>query len=422
VDGPRPYPVYLFINVAFGLAFMLYATIASVYRIQTVGLNPLQLVLVGTALELAVLIFEVPTGVFADTYGRRRSVIVGFFLIGAGFSFEGALPTFGTVLAAQAVWGVGYTFVSGALQAWIADELEGRDLGRVYLRGEQMDYLGSFIGVSASALLATVALNLPLLLAGALAAALGAALIFFMREPNFRPTPREARTSLAQMGATARGGARLVRARPVLLTLLAVSAFSGMSSEGFDRLWEAHLLQDIGLPRLGGLDPVVWFGVINAGTLVLGYLAAEVIGRRLDVGSVTVASRALFVLDALTIAGVLAFALAGSFAFALGAFWLAGLARRLGEPMYLAWLNQGLEPGVRATVISISSQSDALGQVAGGPAVGAVGTLAGIRAALTVAALTLSPALLLYARAIRRGGVEFSLESSDDPRKSNSRY
>jgi hypothetical protein len=317
---------------------------------------------------------------------------------------------------------VGYTFVSGALQAWIADELEGRDLGRVYLRGEQMDYLGSFIGVSASALLATVALNLPLLLAGALAAALGAALIFFMREPNFRPAPREARTSLAQMGATARGGARLVRARPVLLTLLAVSAFSGMSSEGFDRLWEAHLLQDIGLPRLGGLDPVVWFGVINAGTLVLGYLAAEVIGRRLDVGSVTVASRALFVLDALTIAGVLAFALAGSFAFALGAFWLAGLARRLGEPMYLAWLNQGLEPGVRATVISISSQSDALGQVAGGPAVGAVGTLAGIRAALTVAALTLSPALLLYARAIRRGGVEFSLESSYDPRKSNSRY
>src|SRR3712207_4824815 len=105
-----------------------------------------------------------------------------------------------------------------------------------------------------------------------------------------------------------------------------------MSSEGFDRLWEAHLLQDVGLPRLGGLSPVVWFGVINAGALVLGYLAAEVIGRRLDVGSVAVASRALFVLDALTIAGVLAFALAGSFGLALVAFWLAGIARRLGEP------------------------------------------------------------------------------------------
>jgi DHA3 family tetracycline resistance protein-like MFS transporter len=113
------------INVAFGLSFMLYATISSVYRIQTVGLNPLQLVLVGTALELAVLIFEVPTGVLADTYGRRRSVILGFLLIGTGFSFEGALPTFAAVLAAQLIWGAGYTFVSGALQAWIADELGG---------------------------------------------------------------------------------------------------------------------------------------------------------------------------------------------------------------------------------------------------------------------------------------------------------
>ncbi len=82
---------------------MLYAIIASVYRIQTVGLNPLQLVLVGTALELAVLLFELPTGVLADTYGRRRSVILGFLLIGAGFSLEGSLPTFSTVLAAQLV-------------------------------------------------------------------------------------------------------------------------------------------------------------------------------------------------------------------------------------------------------------------------------------------------------------------------------
>jgi hypothetical protein len=68
-------------------------------------------------------------------------------------------------------------------------------------------------------------------------------------------------------------------------------------------------------------------------------------------------------------------------------------------------------------VISISSQSNALGQVAGGPVVGAVGTLTGIRAALTVAAVTLSPALLLYARAIRRGGAEHPPEDPNDPAK-----
>jgi DHA3 family tetracycline resistance protein-like MFS transporter len=183
-----------------------------------------------------------------------------------------------------------------------------------------------------------------------------------------------------------------------------------MSSEGFDRLWEAHFLKNFGLPELAGLDPVVWFGVINAGTLVLGFVTAEIIGRVLDVDSAAVAARALFVLDALTIAGVLAFALAGSFAFALGAFWFAGLVRALVQPLYLTWLNQGLEPGVRATVISISSQANAFGQIAGGPAIGAVGTFGGLRAALAVAGLVLSPALLLYARAIRHGGTEPTLE------------
>src|SRR5215213_1471741 len=102
-----PYPVYLFISGAFAVFFMLYATIASVYRIQTVGLNPLELVLVGTVLELATLIFEVPTGVFADTYGRKPSVVVGFLLIGAGFALEGSIPVFTAVLAAQVFWGIG---------------------------------------------------------------------------------------------------------------------------------------------------------------------------------------------------------------------------------------------------------------------------------------------------------------------------
>ena len=413
----RPYPVYLFISGAFALCFMLYATIASVYRIQTVGLNPLQLVLVGTVLELAVLTFEVPTGVLADTYGRRLSVIIGFFLIGAGFTLEGSVPVFATILVAQVIWGAGYTFVSGALQAWIADEVGGRDLGRVYLRGEQADYLGSLVGVLASALLATVALRAPLLLGGALTVALGATLVFLMPERNFRPAPPEGRSSWSRMGATASGGLRLVRTRPVLLILLAVVVFFGMSGEGFDRLWEAHFLKDVGLPALAGLDPVLWFGVINAGTLALGYAAAEVLGRILDVSNVAVVARLLFVLNVLTVAGVLAFALAGSFPIALGAFWFASLTRKLFYPLYVAWLNQGLDPGVRATVISMGNQANSLGELAGGPVVGAIGTLAGIRAALAVAGLVLSPALLLYGRAIRYGGVEPALEEVESAKR-----
>ena len=396
--------MYLGIKGASALFFMLWATVASVYRIEVVGLDPLRLVLLGTALEVAVLVFEVPTGVLADTYGRRRSVITGFLLIGFGFLLEGAVPMFAAVLAAQAVWGVGYTFISGALEAWIADEAPERNLGRVYLRGEQADYAGSLVGVVLSVALATYSLNLPLLMGGILTIGLGVALFVAMPERNFSPSPREGRSSLQQVRATAGGGVRLVRARPVLLILLAVAVFTGMSEEGFDRLYAKHFLDGLGLPAFGALDPVVWFGVISAGSLILSYLAAEVLGRRMNVGDPAVAARLLLALNACTIVGMLSFALAGSFALALAAFWFASLSRTLAEPLYLTWLNEGLEPGVRATVISMGSQAGAFGEASAGPVVGAVGNLAGVRAALTLAGFILSPALLLYARAIRHRG------------------
>ncbi len=406
VNNLRAYPIYLGIKGSFALFFTLWATVAAVYRIEVVHLDPLRLVLLGTALEVAVFLFEVPTGVFADTYGRRRSVITGCILMGFGFALEGAIPEFAAVLAAQAVWGVGYTFISGALEAWIADEDPDRDLGRVYLRGEQADYIGSFVGIPASVLLGLVALNLPLIVGGVLTIALGLALVLTMPEINFRPSPREGRSSLQHAATTARGGVRLVRSRPILLMLLAAALFSGMSEEGFDRLNPKQFLDVVGLPSIGGLDPVVWFGVIGAGGLVLSYVAAGIVARNLDVGRPAVAARLLLALDALTMAGMLAFALAGSFAFALGTFWFATLVRRVAEPVYLTWINEGLDPGVRATVISMSSQSGALGEASAGPVIGAIGNVFGVRPALTVAALVLSPTLLLYGRAMRHDGVD----------------
>jgi DHA3 family tetracycline resistance protein-like MFS transporter len=380
--------------------------VASVYRIEVVHLDPLRLVLLGTALEVAVFLFEVPTGVFADTYGRRRSVITGCILMGCGFALEGAIPEFIAVLAAQAVWGVGYTFISGALEAWIADEDTDLDLGRVYLRGEQADYIGSFIGIPASVLLGLVALNLPLIVGGVLTIALGLALVLTMPERNFSPTPREGRSSLQHAATTAHSGARLVRSRPVLLMLLAAALFAGMSAEGFDRLNPKQFLDIVELPSVGGLDPVVWFGVIGAGGLVLSYLAAGIVARYFDVSSPAVAARLLLALDALTMAGMLAFALAGNFAFALGTFWFATLVRGVAEPVYLTWINEGLDPSIRATVISMSSQSGALGEASAGPVIGAIGNIFGVRSALTIAALILSPTLLLYVRAMKSGGVD----------------
>ena len=119
-------------------AFAACFTLNLVFQYRVVGLDPFQMVLVGTVLEATCFLFEVPTGIVADLWSRRVSVIIGFVLIGAGFAFEGVVATFAAAIVGNVVWGIGYTFTSGALQAWITDEV-GEDARRAGLHARDPD-------------------------------------------------------------------------------------------------------------------------------------------------------------------------------------------------------------------------------------------------------------------------------------------
>ena len=114
---------------------------------------------------------------------------------------------------------------------------------------------------------------------------------------------------------------------------------------------------------------------------------------------------ALFWLDASLLVSALVFGLAGQFWLALVAYFAVGLGRNVAGPIFQTWLNRSVEEsGVRATVLSITNQADAVGQWTGGPAIGLVGNAVSIRAALSVGALCMAPALGLYRRAARHQG------------------
>jgi MFS transporter, DHA3 family, tetracycline resistance protein len=396
------YPIYLIMAGCSALFFSIFATVSSVYRIQDAGLNPFQLLLVGTVLEATAFLFEVPTGVIADVYSRRKSVIIGVILIGMGFMLEGAFPILITILAAQVVWGIGSTFTSGAEQAWIADEMGEEGIGRVYLRGAQLGQVGALIGIFLSVAIASIQLNLALLVGGALFVLLGVFLILFMPETNFQGTPRGERSSFQSMADTFKGGLSAVRGKPVLVTILVIAAFWGMASEGFDRLWEAHLLANFEFPSLGDLDMIVWFGIINAVAMVLSLAVTEIARRKVDTDSHIAAAKALLAISILMSASIIVFALAGNFLLALAAFWSAALLRRVNQPIYTAWLNQSLTPRIRATVFSMAGQMDALGQIIGGPVIGIIATVGSLRAAMLAVAVIALPQIGLYLRTLRR--------------------
>ena len=143
MEKSKAYRVYLAMSAAQALAMATMFTTGTVYYVNGVGLDPLQLVLVGTTLEATAFLFEIPTGIIADVYSRRLSILVGHFLLGVGFLLVGALPLFGVLLVAQVITGVGYTFLSGATEAWLADEIGEAHVGTALIRARQLERITS---------------------------------------------------------------------------------------------------------------------------------------------------------------------------------------------------------------------------------------------------------------------------------------
>jgi len=94
-------------------------------------------------------------------------------------------------------------------------------------------------------------------------------------------------------------------------------------------------------------------------------------------------------------------ALAQSLGLAIGAFFVFSLSRGLIGPLFATWTNQHIESQVRATVLSMQSQLDAIGQISSGPPVGVVGRFS-LRLALLVSAGMLTPSLFLLYRMQRK--------------------
>ncbi|MCY3717990.1 MAG: MFS transporter [Anaerolineaceae bacterium] len=382
-------------------------TAIMIYRITEVGLSPLELVLVGTVMEMVVFLFEIPTGVVADVHSRRLSMLIGAVLIGLAFILEGLVPAFGALLLAQAIWGLGYTFTSGASEAWISDEIGEEAASRAFLRGAQAGTVAGLLGIVGSILLASIQINLPIVLAGVLMLALAGLLALVMPERHFSPLAREERDSWRAMRATLRAGVDLLRRRPVLRLVLLVELIAGLYSEGYERLWQKHILDTFTLPTVGGLQlqPVAWFGLYQlvASLGVIGL--TELLGRRVRLTRQGPVMRALLLLNLAIVAGIAVFSLTDSLALAALALLVLTAVRAAAIPVSNAWLNQSAEPAIRATLFSLHGQVNSIGQVVGGPPAGLIGQRS-LRAALLASGLVQTCSLPLLGLALRRAPAE----------------
>ncbi|MDJ0789663.1 MAG: MFS transporter [Myxococcota bacterium] len=366
----------------------------SLYLVVDAGLEPLQLVFIGTAQGITAIAMEVPTGVLADTVSRRLSLVVGHVLMATGMAVTGLVTAFPALVLTQMIWGLAWTFWKGADVAWLTDELdEPERTARVLTRAARFEQLGSATGLIAFGGLAwATSLSTAIVVSGLAMAALGLGVALGFREVHFTPAPRSERMSAA-VGLFRRGVALARSDREILLVFAATVLING-AAEGFGRLEAKHLVA-LGLPQTP--DPIVWLTALGLASLLLAALALRVVEAGID--GRNAAPRIYAAACAVGALGVGLFALAPDARFGLaGALLVRGIGFSVTRVVSVIWVNRRATSEVRATLQSFLAQAEYLGEIVLGISLGVVAQLAGVPLAVAIAASLLAVAGVLVVR------------------------
>lgn len=364
------------------------------------GLSPLELVLLGTAKEVAVLTMEIPTGIVADLYSRKWSVVIAFVVAGSAITASGLLDSFGLLVATSALWGLGLTFRSGAEVAWVTGEVGSIETAeRIVMRRSSIEMAAVVVGVVAATVVSVATSNgTALAVFGLGLIATGFVLAVAMPETGFEPVAGSRRVAF---GSIIGEGARAARRVRPLRTLVIATVFAGFASEAIDRLY-VRRFDDIGLTdRFDN-------GVILVAIVVVGQAVVALVALRRATTTIAARKRpevlaaTLAALLAATALGAAMLALIDMLAIAAVGLVVTGAMRAATEPVKAAWANQHAPPASRATVQSFVGQAHSLGEIVGGVTLGIVATIVGVPTALTISAIVYLAAAAVIARFRRR--------------------
>lgn len=398
------YRIYLYTRFWSQFFFTFIFTVNLLYHVKVVGLDPLQLVLVGSVLEAVVFLFEIPTGFVADLKSRRLSVIIGFFLIGAGFLIEGSFPYFMAVLVSQVLWGIGYTFTSGAHQAWIADEIGEDRVSEAFVNGAKAGTLGEVIAIPLSMLIGYFfMINLPIIIGGLSMMGLAVFLLLFMKEENFKPVQHENTSTWKTLKTNMKEMVHYTKASYLMRILFLIALFFGLYSEGFDRLWISHFLEETQLAYMTEGNLVILIGSIQFVVMLLSYASLHFISRSSLHQKLNTIYASLLIGCVLIIASLAGFALSTGIIGLLIFYLIIQGTRSVMAPLEDTWLNKIIpDSSTRATFFSVKGQVDAIGQISGGPAIGLMAANFSIKTAMLTSALLLTPVIYFYQLVIKK--------------------
>jgi MFS family permease len=389
------------------------------------GLSNLEAFAANAFFTAGMVLFEVPTGVVADTWGRRTSYLLGTITLAAStflyyLLWVTSAPFWQWAIVSMLI-GLGFTFFSGAVEAWLVDALtfagyEG-GLEAVLGRGQMISGVAMLGGSIAGGVIAQVtSLGVPFLLRVGVLLGMFALAYRLMHDLGFAPEPAQhpLRATRAVFDASVEYG---LKNPPVRWMMLAAPFASGVGIYTFYAL-QPFLLQLYGDPKAYSVAGLA--AAIVAGSQILGGFAAPKI-------------RALFrkrttalILGAIASASILALlGITHSFWLALILLVVWGLIFAADMPIRQAYLNDMIPSQQRATVLSFDSLMGSSGGVVIQPVLGKVADVYSYSTSFAVGALFQLFAIPFLVRsrserapadtAVSLGAPAATLPSSDEP-------
>jgi MFS family permease len=355
---------YLLISGLFTLSASLIWGVNTLFLLEA-GLNIFEVFLANAMFTVGMVLFEIPTGVVADTRGRRISFLLSeaTLLVGT-LAYVGVAAIHGGVVLfslAGIVLGLGYTFYSGAVEAWMVDALRATGyegtLDRAFARGAIVSSAAMIVGTVGGGLLGSIDLSIPYLVrSAALAGALviGAAR---MHDLGFQPRALGMRHVWSEMRKVGSAGLRFGWRSPEVRLLMVVS-FVQM---GFFS-WAWYAWQPYFLDLLGS-DAVWVAGVIAALFSLASILGNALVGRFERLGGLR--TTRLIAASALLSAAVIVTGAIQLFWVAVPVFLLAGVAVGVIMPVKQTYLHGVIPSEQRATIVSFDNLLGSTGAIGG---------------------------------------------------------
>jgi MFS family permease len=368
------------------------------------GLSFFEVFIANAAFSAGMVLFEVPTGVVADTLGRRVSFLLSVSVLGITTLLYVALAHVGAGVVPFALvsigMGLGFTFYSGAMEAWLVDALamtgyEGL-LDRVFARGQQVTGTAMLVGTIGGGLLGQINLSLPYILRSVLLFAVFVVAYVLMHDLGFVPRRVTAAELPAAITRNARAGVEFGwRQRGLRLLFLAGAVQATFGA------WAFYAAQPYLLDLLD--RDAIWI----SGFVAAGIALATMAGNQLVAfASRYCGRRTTLLLGAgavLSVAGVV-IGLATSFWVALAGVLLASVTLGVTGPVHSGYLHRVVPTEQRATVVSFDSMLSNAGSIGGQVGLGALGEARSIGSAFVVGGLATAGALPLLRRLRGLGG------------------